>query len=84
MDYTEMLFAAHVRDFAVRLRGGDWDRHAEKPEIYSVVKQNTVEAKTLRDAWFEAHPISSYIPEAFKLVHDAALQIRTLPQDKYL
>ena len=78
MDYTELLFAAQVRDLAVQLRHREAQDYFDQPEIVDKTKASEEEAAKLHSEWYAEHRLSAYIPKAYRMIRDTADQIRAL------
>jgi hypothetical protein len=78
MEHIEMLVAAQVRDLAVILRTNDVKKALEEAGYTGKTQENRDQADQYVDRWLKQNPISMYVPDAHKLIHEVALQIQSL------
>jgi hypothetical protein len=70
MDYAELLFAAAVRDLAITFQ-----KNACPEEVINGTPSQM-------DGWFDANPLSNFIPDALREIEEIANQIkREKPRD---
>lgn len=76
MDYSEMLFAAAVRELAQKLKSDAWKSHlrAVDPEV----ELDSAAIQAVADEWAEKNPTSNFIPKALDILRNVASQIREL------
>lgn len=78
MDHIEILVAAHVRDLAVQLRGVRWAKASSDAEFDGATKESRDKGNEFKAAWHIDNPVAGYVPEAYALIRDVALQIQSL------
>ena len=79
MDHIELLVATHVRDLALKIRTSDWSKAADAAGFAELTDENRTEAEKYKTQWGSENPVSNYVVRAYGLIHDIALQIRTIP-----
>ena len=76
MDYTELLFAAAVRDLAQKLKSDAWKSH--RNAVDPDVELDDAASQAMANEWMEKNPTSNFVPEAFDRLRNVAAQVREL------
>ena len=81
MDCNELLLAAKVREIAMQIRQFEWLTEADRLDYVGKQVSNPALATHLFDEWHASRPLTGYVPRAFAIVRDMALQIRSINLD---
>jgi hypothetical protein len=81
MDNIEILAASEVRKLALEIRQKAWRDVINAEGLNSDTQGNRDTSDKRKAEWFRQNPNANYVPQAYEIIRDIALQIRALESD---